>query len=247
MARRAFLPYLVLMTLPTAGWAQLPAGAEFRVNSYTTGSQSGPAVASDANGNFVVVWTDVRDGSIIGLEGQRFNAAGTPLGSDFQVNSYTTSYQRSPAVASDQNGNFVVAWESYAQDGSLYGIFGRRFDSAGTPQGSEFRVNSYTTFGQVAPRVASDAGGDFVVVWYAFGQEASGTGVFGQRFDASGAPRGGEFHVNSYTTGYQSAPLVASDASGRFVVVWTDDGQDGSNSGSFGQRFDATGAPVGTE
>jgi hypothetical protein len=43
------------------------------------------------------------------------------------VNSYTTSGQQWPKVASDANGNFVVAWTSYGQDGSYSGIFGQRF------------------------------------------------------------------------------------------------------------------------
>jgi hypothetical protein len=53
---------------------------------------------------------------------------------------------------------------------------------------------------------------------------------------------GGEFQVNTYTTGYQQGPSVASDPSGNFVVAWTDgtsflSGEDGSLAGIFGQRF----------
>jgi hypothetical protein len=40
---------------------------------------------------------------------------------------------------------------------------------------------------------------------------------------------------------------VAADASGRFVVVWTSDGQDGSQRGLFGQRFLPDGTRAGTE
>ena len=48
---------LVLAALPALVRAQLaPNGGEFRVNSHTAGSQSGPKVSTDAAGNFVVVW-----------------------------------------------------------------------------------------------------------------------------------------------------------------------------------------------
>ena len=61
------------------------------------------------------------------------------------------------------------------------------------------------------------------------------------RARAQPVPLGDEFIVNSETPGYQAKPAIASDAAGRFVVVW-------SGAGSIrGQRFDADGAPSGTE
>src|SRR5437870_5247186 len=102
MAHRALISYLVLLTLPTVAWAQLPAGAEFQVNTYTSSLQLAPAVAADANGNFVVVWSSAnKDGSAFGIFGQRFKAAGVPQGSEFQINTYTTDSQYLPSVASD--------------------------------------------------------------------------------------------------------------------------------------------------
>jgi hypothetical protein len=245
--RRLFLALLFLIACPAA-WAQLPAGAEFQVNSYTTSLQFWPAVAWDANGNFVVAWTsDNQDGSGYGVFGQRFDASGVPQEAEFRVNSYTTGPQSDPALAFDPSGNFVVVWQG-EQDGNGYGIFGRRFNAAGVPQGSEFQVNAYTTGWQRSPKVASDATGNFVVVWYNGLQDGSSYGVFGQRFDAAGVPQGSEFQVNSYTTGFQGVPAVASDATGNFVVLWENWlPQDGNGAGVFGQRFDAAGLPQGTE
>jgi len=238
--------FVLSLACPMA-WAQTPAGPEFQVNSYTTGAQRAPKVASDATGNFVIVWHGSgQDGSFYGILGQRFNASGIPLGSEFQVNSYTTGNQSYPAVASAATGNFVVVWNGSGQDGSSYGVFGQRFSASGLPLGSEFQVNSYTTGLQATPRVASDASGNFVVVWQSY-QDGSGSGVFGQRFNASGVPQGGEFQVNSYTTSYQVGQAVASDANGNFVVVWQSGFQDGSGDGVFGQRFNASGVPQGSE
>ena len=77
--------------------------------------------------------------------------------------------------------------------------------------------------------------------------DGSGQGVFGQRFAASGAPVGAEFRVNTYTALDQSRPTIALDSSGNFVVAWQSAGQDGSGNGVFGQRYAATGAPLGPE
>jgi len=224
-------------------------GSEFRANTYVTGYQSRPAVASGANGNFVVVWQSPgQDGSPgAGVFGRRFSAAGVPQGADFQVNTYTTNAQYAPSVAADAVGNFVVVWDSLSQDGSGYGVFGQRFNASGIRVGGEFRVNAYTTLNQRDPAVAADTSGNFVVVWTS-ARDADGTyAVFGQRFNSSGAPQGPEFQVNSYTTGNQSFPAVASDAGGNFVVVWTSLNQDGSFYGIFGQRFNASGASQGGE
>jgi hypothetical protein len=230
-------------------------GPEFRVNTYTTHSQSWPSVSSNASGNFVVVWSsDYQDGSQFGIFGQRYDSGGNPLGGEFRVNTQTASFQVGPSVASDASGNFVVVWESSGQDGSVSGgIFGQRYDSDGNPLGGEFQVNTHTTFGQLDPSVASDESGNFVVVWASVGQDAGGysVGIFGQRYDSGGNALGGEFQVNTYTTGEQSDPSVTSDAAGNVVVVWQSwaqfGGQDGSYSGIFGQRYDSSGNALGGE
>jgi hypothetical protein len=50
-----------------------PLGPEFRVNTYTTAAQTGPVVAGDGLGDFVVVWTSAgQDGSGNGVYAQRF-------------------------------------------------------------------------------------------------------------------------------------------------------------------------------
>jgi hypothetical protein len=214
-----------------------PVGPEFRVNTFTTNYQRRPSLAADASGNFVVVWQSVaQDGSSKGVFGQRFASSGAALGSEFRVNTYTTDDQAYPSVAADSAGNFIVVWQSMGQDGSNEGVFGQRFASSGVLVGTEFRINTYTTRGQDTPAVAADPAGNFVVTWQTL-QDGSGYGVFGQRYDSSGAPIGLEFRVNTYTTNFQRYPAVAADSSGDFVVVWQSAAQDGFLEGVFGQRY----------
>jgi len=84
--------------------------------------------------------------------------------------------------------------------------------------------------------VDSDAAGNFVVAWSAYG-DGSFSGVFGRRFAASGTPRGAEFRVNTTTTEGQFAGGVCSDGQGNLVVTWSSDRQDGSDLGIYAQRF----------
>ena len=249
--------YLVLLTWLAAGFSSSAqaqkVGPEFQVTTYTTGVQGMPEVTTDANGNSVMIWRSYQDGGRgfegqYGIFGQRFDSGGNALGTEFQVNTYTTNVQDRPSVAADSSGNFVVVWNSNdGQDGDGSGIFGQRYDPTGSPVGSEFQVNTYTTAFQAWPSVASDANGNFVVVWHFVPHEGSNAGVRGRRYDSGGNALGPEFQVNTYTPGGQWNAEVASDANGNFVVVWQSDSQDGSASGIFGQRYEADGTPVGGE
>jgi hypothetical protein len=246
MVRRMVL-CLVFACAGRAAWPQGdPLGPEFRVNTYTTSTQALPDVASGDAGDFVVVWSG-QDGSGLGVFGQRYAASGNPLGGEFPVNTYTTDHEYFPTVASSAAGGFVVVWMSDNQDGSGRGIFGRRYSASGSPLGGEFRVNTYTAGSQDSPSVTADSSGDFVVVWQSYSQDGSDVGVFAQRYADTGVPLGPEFRVNTFTTGLQFGPEVASDPSGNFVVLWISRAQDGSNDGVFGQRFASSGVPLGPE
>ena len=158
-------------------------GTEFPVNTYTTGLQYYPSVAALSGGGFVVTWMDsIQENGYHGVYGQVFGSSGNKLGSEFRVNTHSASDQWRPSAAGLSGGGFVVAWESSAQDGSGYGIYGQVFHSSGNKVGSEFRVNTYAANNQLWPSVAGLSGGGFVVAWESYGQDGSGEGVYGQRY-----------------------------------------------------------------
>jgi hypothetical protein len=223
-----------------------PLGGEFRVNTLA-GSNHHPSVASDSAGNFVVAWTGVEYGNTTAVVSRRFASTGAPLGTEFRVNTFTTSGQGNPAIAADSAGNFVIAWESQYQDGSGIGVFAQRYASTGAPLGAEFRVNTFTTSSQMSPAIACDSAGNFVIAWESPKQDGSGQGIFAQRFAATGSALGAEFQVNLTTTYDQSRPSVASDSAGNFTVVWEGNPDLGPNADVFGQRYTNTGIPLGGE
>ena len=221
-----------------------PVGAEFQVNTYTDERQQDAAVAADTAGDFVVAWESrfLPGDNNYGIAARRFDATGAALGTQFQVNTYTTTQQFDPAIAADGAGNFVVVWTGYQDYGSSKGIFAQRFSNAGAALGGEFRVNTFTTGAQAYPAVAADGAGNFLVVWQSLFQDGNGRGIFGQRYNSAGVAAGGEFQVNTYTTGDQVYPSVAADGTGDMVVVWNRYGE-----GVYGQRYDASGLPLGGE
>ncbi|MGH7177184.1 MAG: SdrD B-like domain-containing protein, partial [Tepidisphaeraceae bacterium] len=207
--------------------AAVAVGPQLRVNAPTTSWAREPAVAVDADGDFVVAWVHFFY-SPSSIRAQRFNAAGVPQGEEFIVTSTGIGVSfgptAAPSVAMDADGDFVIVWPSYFTDGSNLGIRARRYDSQGVPQGGEFQVNTYTTGDQWDSSVAMSEEGDFVVAWTSNAQDGSGYGVYAQRYVAAGIPQGSEFRVNVHTTGDQSQPSVSMDADGDFVIVWEGDG-----------------------
>ena len=251
--RRAKLGFAMVWGLLGGGalFAQsvIRQGGEFQVNRLTLNNQYDPSVAVDADGDFVVVWTDaIQDGGK-GIWALLFNSAGTVLGGQFRVNTYTPNAQSRAVVASESNGDFVVAWMSNRQNGAalnFYTIYGQRFTSAGGPVGVEFQVNSSTAYYSRFPKIASDADGDFVVAWEVAAADPN-SAVHARRFNSSGAAQGAEFRVNTYTANRQSNPAVASDADGDFVIAWESAQQDGNGYGIIVKRFNSAGTVLANE
>lgn len=238
---------LMRSTIASAG----PLGDEFQINSYTTGNQQRAAVAAAPGGEFVVAWSSNgspgTDTSNYSIQARRFDADGASAGSQFQVNTYTTALQTYPAIATDSAGNFVVVWESEENNESIQG---QRYDSAGMPLGTQFQVS--TTDGGFRPAVSMDADGAFVAVWTGstFGAGSEGARVLGRRFDASGAPVGGEFQVNTLTTNNQWFPAVAALPSGGFVVAFgsfVSAGSDTDGQSVQARLYDSNGTPLSAE
>src|SRR5258706_65942 len=161
-----------------------------------------------------------------------------------RVNKFTAGQQRMVAVDVDGSGSFVVVWASASEDGSGYGVFAQRFNSAAVPIGTEFRVNSFTVGDQKRPAVAVDKStSNFVVVWQSYRQVTTGWSIHGQRFDSAGSRIGGEFVVSS--TAQATTPSVAVGAS-KILVLWETTNASGMNLISGAVLDKATGGFVRT-
>ena len=207
-------------------------GDEFMVNLPNPASQRNSDVAMDDAGNFVVVWmSDGQDGNDWGVVARVFNANGTARTGEILATQYRVNRQIDPRVAMDADGDFVITWSSFGQDGSGFGVYARRFAPDGTAKGDEFRVNQTTLHWQYQSDVAMDKAGNFTIVWTTMGQDndlAVDWGIYARMFMADGSdfvlpPKGraGEFRVNADIAGDQVTPAIAMDAVGNYVVAWT--------------------------
>lgn len=106
------------------GADDLPVGAEFRVNTAAANYQGEPDIGVAGDGSFVITWSGYGlDGDASGVHAQRYGADGTPLGTEFRVNTTATGGQSGAVVGMGAAGGFVVAWHSNGQDGDRGGVY----------------------------------------------------------------------------------------------------------------------------
>ena len=210
---------LCFAALPAAAGAPAPARSSRSTPTRATPKAEPRSCSHYRRGLRSVVWESYgssgTDTSFRSIQGQRYASDGSKQGAQFQVNTFTTSYQYGPAVSVAANGSFVVVWSSSGSSGtdtSFRSVQGQRFASDGSAQGAQFQVNTYTTDTQYYPSVAAAPDGDFVVVWESSGSVGSDTGlsIQGQRYASDGSPQGAQFQVNAYTTSDQSYPFVTA-------------------------------------
>ena len=219
-------------------------GEEFQVNTTSSGNQTEPAVAMDAAAGFVVTWhgpglveEDEED-----IFARRFDTDGLPIGDEFRVNTYTADKQVFPCVVVNEDGTFIVAWESNntPEDGDK-AICCQLYDSNGAEFGAEFIVHEDASVYRY-PDVAADTYGNFAVVWM---EDKSSNSIMARLFDPKGEPRTDTFKVNSVRISSVTRPSIAMDGSGRFVVTWDGDPELAGQDDIHARLYDADGTPLG--
>lgn len=199
-----------------------PLGAEFVVNGPGAMDRRQPRVAMDAQGNFVVVWTERPAGdfsAIDDIKARRFAADGSPLGEEFRVNSSTEGRQSGATVAMRASGEFVVGWDS-----DFRRIILQRYDASGQAVGGEIRVNPtrcLETNNNFSTELALTADGAALVA-YNCGQYDESTeddNYVVQTVDADGQLQGDTLIVNSTAdaNGYGGIVISADGSTGAVV------------------------------
>lgn len=119
-------------------------GDSSRVNTFTQNRQIEAAIASEPDGDLVVVWQSIfQDGSSFGIFGQAVRANGALLGPEFQVNTKTSGPQFEPTISMNRQGRFVVTWtDELAPIGR---IRAQRYDAVSFPMDGDATVAKFST------------------------------------------------------------------------------------------------------
>jgi len=120
------------------------------------------------------------------------------------VNDYVTGDQVDPDVAKLSDGTFVVVWtEENGNDGSGFGVYAKRYNSAGVVQNSDFVVASYTTNNQEQAKVEPISNNRFIITWSSIGTDGSARGVMGKIYNNDASVDTSDFLVNTFTSSNQ--------------------------------------------
>lgn len=192
-----------------------------QVNTPASGTQTLPRAVTLTNGNVVVMWEDQggNDSSGNGIYYQVLASDGSPVGNYGRANTTTSGGQVSGDIAALSGSGFVVVWSS-PQDTSGYGVYAQRFLADGSKSGSEFLVNTYVTSDQLDAAVTALSDGGFFVTWQSNGQDGSGQGIYGKRFNSSGTAVGTEVQISDTVTGDQMLPDVSELANRDLMFTW---------------------------
>lgn len=213
-------------TLLGGGFAS---GPIFRVEKTTSGDQINPQAQLLANDMIFCVWQSSVAGTahIYGRFAKNADAAGYGTNftsADKQINTYTADQQTLPSLAALPDGSVMVVWQSYGEDGSLWGVYGRRM----TPTGGkgqwkkQIQINQYTAYNQRNPAVAALANGNIVITWVSE-KEAStgGIDIYARIFTPEGTPVTDETMLDSGAN-ICATPAVAALPNGGFTAAWAE-------------------------
>jgi hypothetical protein len=172
------------------------------------------------------------------------------VGTEIRVNATTAADQKAPCVTGLSDGGWVITWQSLNQDGSGYGIYQQRYDKTGAPSSTvDTLVNTTTANDQADPSVTALPDGGWLVTWTSQNQDVGWNGgIYQQRFNKNGVAQfPADKLVNTNINLDQSQPSVTALKDGGWVITWVTEGQDGSGTGVYQQRYNGTGDKVGGE
>ncbi len=210
----------------------------FSGNAATT--QAG-AIYNSATAVANITSTTVTDNSVSGLTAATFLE---PDGDEFRVNATVNSSQQQAHLAMNEDGQYVVAWES-GHTGQANEIFGRIYSADSGTLGPVFQISPGSAENRLFPNVSINDSGDFVVA-YGGGNGGNLFDVFARRFASDGTPLTSAFSVNTSVTGQQRMPWSALADDGNLLVAWQDEDSsaDGSDSAARARWYDVVDSTI---
>lgn len=200
--------------------------SEFRITSYTTGSQSDVSIASNGV-RYCAVWQSGHSGQTK-IYARLFDAAGTAAAVDYAIAPESAAGQSAPVVVCD-GINFMTAW----REGSA--LFVRYIGFDGAFLSDPIKITDTAD----AHSLATD-GVTYFVVWQAEGD------IYGQIITAEGASIGAVQRLNELTLNDQTAPVAASNGT-TYCITWTSDGIDMNGRGIAGRFYYPNGTALSAE
>ncbi|MBD3342369.1 MAG: T9SS type A sorting domain-containing protein [Candidatus Lokiarchaeota archaeon] len=204
-----------------------------------------PCCTIDKEGNYIIAWVDFRNGyDNPDIYYQRFNAFRHPIGNNQKVNDDTgNARQKSPSIAVDINGNFVIAWEEEERD-----IYFQRYTYSGQKLGSNVKLQKeIESSNRITPGIAMENDGDFILVWVDSRDGRYDPNIYLQHYNADGSAMGNNQKVTENILGsFQFYPSIAVVNNKGYIVVWQDSTIGSNTTSVLGQMYYSDGTQKGS-
>jgi hypothetical protein len=185
-----------------------PGGAAFEIDA---GESRAPDLAAIGPGSFLAAWAGRNPTLGWDVRARHIGADGV-LATVSTLSNFPVESTR-PAVSCDGGEGCAVVWDGYNAAG-VNGIFLRRLDSSGVPQG-DLPATIKTVLALAGSAVAGDSRGGFLVAW------VGDTAIYARRLDALGQPAGEEIRIAD--PGVLPGRLdAAADGAGNILLTWGD-------------------------
>ena len=199
-------------------------------------------VAMRSNKFSSVVWIDDRSGTPRAFF-RRFTDTGTPDGGEVPLedgsqSQLLISFELDPAVAMDSTGTIWTAWTAFDVITDSYVLMLQAWTSTGVRRGTNRLPAVGPTAEPLDFDMAARGDGRLRLAWY--DAEAASPVVKTAVFDTLGALVEGPTDVSAAPVDAQS-PRVAIDATGRWVVSWSQSA--GQSDDILWQRYEANNTP----
>lgn len=211
-----------------------------------------PAVAADASGNYLAVWSE-GPAAAADLRGQLVTSAGTLSGAALTL-SAGAGFQSLPSASFDGT-SYAVAWinsSAGALPGGRLSVMGTRVTTAGVVQ--DTHLEAMVPVGGVEIAIAPAIPNEVSIACLASGcfvgwtdrrsvQTANSFDLFGQALQPDFTRQGSEVALAALA-GKQLTPAIAASSTS-FVSAWSDT-RDGAVNSVFGTRISSAGVPDDT-
>ncbi len=202
-----------------------PIGSNRLVNNVLRDDQINPAVAANADGEFIIVWDDRRDYSSAhmgNIYSQRYSVFGTALDSNRVISHHPANQlPYKPSVALQRNGDYMAVWE-WVGVGSGLGISACFISNSDVALNKEFAISDGSSLNPVfcrMPYVYPRLENGFVVV---FNATISNTmHIFSRSYDTQGHAET-EPVQRSEQASLKNSPCLMVGWQGMHVAIWTD-------------------------
>ena len=198
-----------------------PVGGDIAIGEGS--GQLRPALASNGRNRILVTW-DAPDEHQTGVFGRLLDNSGAAVGPAFRISTTTAYRQMRPSVATDGDGDFLVAFQSEQPEQYLgfFYVYAQAVGAQGGLIGAQSRLYAGGVGAgapQLAPALAAMADGHFALSW--IGWKSDRINVAAVELDALGAPVGDAV----WTSEKQIRPTfrdvaVAANADGRVLISW---------------------------